>query len=173
MQITSTSCQELPVKINKISLENPLKEEIKGRVKRSTAQLNNNEAVTRNRNIVICDKNEIKPFKYEDNGKVLIFQQLSHDYIMRCPKCKMKTKQIIQHLAKSNDCTIITDITIFKSRFQAYKTSQNRERHLLKQRNRRKLCDDKQKAKNIEQFKENLRKRQEPFKDKQKANNIE
>ena len=79
------------MKINKISLENQLKEEIKGRVKRSTAQLNNNETGTRNTNIVIRDKNEIEPFKYEDNGKLLIFQQLSHDYIMRCPKCKMKT----------------------------------------------------------------------------------
>ena len=174
VEANTISCQTNYERINKMTMKNSsrkaiIKEEIKGRVTRSIAQLNNdkNETINRKPIPLVIETKEYQPFMYEDNGKVLIFQQLSHDYIMRCPNCKMETKQIIQHLVKSNDCRIIADISTFKSRFQTYKASQNKEVLLLKQRNRQKHCDDKQKATNIEQFKENQRNRQKRCDDEQ------
>ena len=110
---------------------------------------------------------------YEDNGKVVIFKQLSSDYIMRCPQCKIETKHIIRHLANNSNCNAISDINTFKSRFQMYKVSQNKERLLLNQRNRQKECDKKQKEKDIEQFKDNQRNRRKRCDAKHKAENIE
>ena len=144
-----------------------LKEEIIGPVTRSIAELNREPAP------VVIKTNEYQPFMYEDNGKVVIFQQLSHDYIMRCPQCKIETKHTIRHLANNSNCNAISDINTFKSRFQMYKVSQNKERLLLKQRNRQKECDKKQKEKDIEQFKENQRNRLKRCDAKHKAENIE
>ena len=97
-----------------------IKEEIKGRVTRSIAQLNNdkNETINRKPIPLVIETKEYQPFMYEDKGKVVIFKQLSHDYIMRCPQCKIETKHIIQHLANNSNCNAIYDINTFKSRFQ-------------------------------------------------------
>ena len=91
MQSNATSCKAEHEKSNEVSCE-----EIQGRMTRNISPLNNT-------NVIINKGKDDLPFMYKDNGKVLIFQQLSHDYLMRCPQCKMETKQIIQHLAKSKD----------------------------------------------------------------------
>ena len=69
----------------------------------------------------ICAQNEennsIKPFTYEKNGIILVFQRISNDYIMKCPRCNIETKYIIQHMYRSTKCKIPDDNDGLKKEF--------------------------------------------------------
>ena len=76
---------------------------------------------------------------------------------MKCPKCKIETKHIIQHLAKHSHCKAIADVKAFKMQFQLYKASLNRDQVKESQRNRKKKCIDNQRKENNDKVKESQR----------------
>ena len=67
------------------------------------------------------------PFIYESNQKLLVFLCMSDDYIMKCPMCLIETKQIIQHITKSNKCKISGNLNSFKEQFRLYKEQYMKE----------------------------------------------
>ena len=61
----------------------------------------------------------LKPFIYESNGNCLELPCLSENYVMKCPKCNMESRYIVQHLTKNLNCKL--NIESFEKPFQLYK----------------------------------------------------
>ena len=61
------------------------------------------------------------PFRYKSNKVMLEFKCMSENYMMNCPRCKLDTRYIIQHVSKKASCQMSIDIDTFKKQFQSYK----------------------------------------------------
>ena len=66
---------------------------------------------------------EKDPFIYEAYGELLIFKRMSDNYTMKCPKCQVETKHIVQHIMKNATCQNFFDAEKFKKQFTLYKAS--------------------------------------------------
>ena len=97
------------------------------------------------------------PFIYESDKKLLVFLRMSDDYIMKCPRCLIETKQIIQHISKSNNCKISDHINSFKEQFKLFKESYRKE----ERRQRMEAYRIKKRLENNEKVKEQQRKHQD------------
>ena len=107
----------------------------------------------------------IRPFIYEKNGTILIFQRMSDDYIMKCPRCCMETKYIIQHMYRSTKCKIPDDNDGFKNEFQLYKHNKVKEQERIWQE----ASMARKRALDNEKVKEQQRKRQKASMEKKRA----
>ena len=65
------------------------------------------------------DKNE--PFIYEGDGEQIVFQKISPDYTMKCPKCQLETRLIIGHVVKDPKCRNFFNAQKFKEQYKKYK----------------------------------------------------
>ena len=64
---------------------------------------------------------DYQAFIYELDGQLMVFRGMSEDYIMKCPKCKIETRYIVQHITKSPSCQKYVDPDQFKVQFTIYK----------------------------------------------------
>ena len=67
------------------------------------------------------DLKDYVPFIYELNGELIVFQCMSADYIMKCPRCRKETKYIVQHITKNPECQNYVNIERFKEQYNVYK----------------------------------------------------
>ena len=65
--------------------------------------------------------NRYAPFLFECNGLLFAFLCMSDDFIMKCPMCRTETKQLVQHLSKSQKCKLPGDAKTLMEEFQEYK----------------------------------------------------
>ena len=102
-------------------------------------------------------------FKYESKFGILEYKCLSKNFIMKCPKCEMETKYIIQHLTKKSSCRMNIDLDTFKSQFQRFKSQfqrfkdKDKEKNLKKDKERKQIERAKLKEQNEEKVKEQRR----------------
>ena len=65
------------------------------------------------------DKNE--PFIYEGDGEQIVFQKISPDYTMKCPKCQLETRLIIGHVVNNPKRRKFYNAEVFKEQYKKYK----------------------------------------------------
>ena len=58
---------------------------------------------------------------YKSKKKIHIFRYVSDTYVMKCHHCKIETKYIAAHIAKSKECQQPIDPKEFKAQFKHYK----------------------------------------------------
>ena len=68
-----------------------------------------------------ANREQLEPFKFELIEEMLIFQRMSFDYKMKCPRCKVETKYIIRHVIQSIRCQAGINSIAFKIKFLEYK----------------------------------------------------
>ena len=85
-----------------------------------------------------------EPFVYEYNGNVMVFLCMSENHNMKCPRCKMETRYILNHLTKKSECQKLINIDDFKEQFRLYKGKQDKEKMKEGQRNRKAASRQKQ-----------------------------
>ena len=108
-------------------------------------------------------------FVYELNGELLVFQCMSDNYTMQCPKCKTETRYIIQHMTKNPTCQTYVNPNEFKLQFNMYKSEKVRKDNAQ----RKKASRAKLKAENNEAVKRQHRNHQASSMVKLRAENNE
>ena len=59
---------------------------------------------------------------------------MSEDFVMKCPKCHLKTKYTIKHLGASRLCNANIDLNVFKDQFKTYKKEKEKKDNVIRQR---------------------------------------
>ena len=68
-----------------------------------------------------------RPFIYKLDGQQIVFQKMSPDYIMKCPKCQIETRLIIGHVVKNPKCRNFFNVEKFKDQYKKYKELKTKE----------------------------------------------
>ena len=105
------------------------------------------------------EKNDIislmpEPFVYENNGNVMVFLCISENHNMKCPRCKMETRYIVNHLTKNTECQKLINIDDFKEQFRLYKGNHYKDRMKEDQRKRKAASREKLKKDDYEKVKQ-------------------
>ena len=105
------------------------------------------------------EKNDIislvpEPFVYENNGNVMVFLCISENHNMKCHRCKMETRYIVNHLTKNTECQKLINIDDFKEQFRLYKGNHYKDRMKEDQRKRKAASREKLKKDDYEKVKQ-------------------
>ena len=76
-------------------------------------------------------------FVYDFSGHVVAFLKMTEDFVMRCPKCQIKTKYIIRHLSSKQQCKNLIDLQVFKQQFKMYKRDKEKKDDVIRKRRHR------------------------------------
>ena len=100
--------------------------------------------------------NDETSFMYESKFGIMEYKCMSENFIMKCPRCGMETRYIIQNLTKRASCQINIDLDTFKTQFQRFK-DKDKENKLKKQRENKQAERAKSRAADEEKVKEKRR----------------
>ena len=76
-------------------------------------------------------------FVYDFSGHVVAFLKMTEDFVMRCPKCQIKTKYINRHLSSKQQCKNLIDLQVFKQQFKMYKRDKEKKDDVIRKRRHR------------------------------------
>ena len=85
----------------------------------------------------VLDQEDYQAFIYELDGKLLVFQRLSENFIMKCPRCKAETRYMMKHITKNPTCQNIVSPNEFKLQFNIFKAEKLRQDNAERKRESR------------------------------------